>query len=472
MSRAGGELGLLAELTEVVGRPDCVSDPEVTSSFTTDWTRRYSGTAAAVVRPADTSEVAEVLRTAGRHNAAVVAQGGNTGLVGGGVPRARAPKATDGSDRLQLVVSLTRLSGVSQVDTASRVIEAGAGTTLAQADQAAHKEGFHLGIDLGARESATLGGMVATNAGGLHVFRYGSMRSRLVGLEAVLADGTVVSQTSGFAKDSAGPDIAATLAGSEGTLALVTKVLARLEPVSPHRVVALLGVSDMQRALDLVHGPLRALPSLEAAELTLADGMRLVREHAGLPAPPGLGAGATAWITVEAAAETDPTDDLARALDGPGVIAAAAASDEATRKRLWAYRELHAEAVATRGITHKLDVSVRPARLGELVTLVTETVSRVSPTSELYIWGHVADGNLHVNVVGPEPSDYAVDDAVLRLVGELGGSISAEHGIGVAKNRWLSLSRDEGSLAAMARVKEALDPAHTLNPGVLDPSYH
>jgi FAD/FMN-containing dehydrogenase len=211
---------LASELEAVVGAPNCLTDEELVASFTTDWTGRYSGAAVAVVRPASAEEVAAILIVAGRHGAAVIPQGGNTGLVGGSVPRA------DGeSDRPQLVLNMRRLAGVDQLDVASRLLGAGAGTTLAAAQEAASLAGFHLGIDLAARDSATLGGMVATNAGGLHVFRYGSMRARVAGLEAVLADGTIVSHMSGLVKDNVGWDLQALLAGSEGTLAVVTRVM-------------------------------------------------------------------------------------------------------------------------------------------------------------------------------------------------------------------------------------------------------
>jgi FAD/FMN-containing dehydrogenase len=454
---------LASELEAVVGAPNCLTDQELVASFTTDWTGRYSGAAVAVVRPASAEEVAAILIVAGRHGAAVIPQGGNTGLVGGSVPRA------DGeSDRPQLVLNMRRLAGVDQLDVASRLLGAGAGTTLAAAQEAASLAGFHLGIDLAARDSATLGGMVATNAGGLHVFRYGSMRARVAGLEAVLADGTIVSHMSGLVKDNVGWDLQALLAGSEGTLAVVTRVMLWMEPLARHRVAALVALPDAHVAVDLVTGALRSLSSLEAAELTLVDGMRLVCEHAGLPEPIGLAEGATAWLTVEAASSQDPTDELAEALADDRVLAAAVGADSPSRARLWAYRERHTEAVATLGIPHKLDVAVVPSRLPVLLDALPGAVGEVCPGAQLIVWGHVADGNVHVNVIGPPPDDYVTDDAVIELVLDLGGSISAEHGVGVAKNRWLAAARPPGTLDLMARVKRALDPGSILNPGVLE----
>ncbi len=469
MSQSDGRAaGLLSELEAIVGAPNCVSDPEIVGSFTTDWTGRFSGDAVAVLRPASTAEVAAVLVVAGRHGAAVIPQGGNTGLVGGSVPRARSRTDAAGGGRPQLVLSLRRLDAIDVSDPAARLLGAGSGTTLGAAQAAARSVGLHLGIDLAARDSATLGGMVATNAGGLQVFRYGAMRARTAGLEAVLADGTVVSHWKGLAKDNVGWDLAGLLSGSEGTLAVITRVLVRLEPLALHRLAALVAMADIRSAIDLVTGPLRSLSCLEAAELTLTDGMQLVCAHSGLPEPIGVAEGATAWLTVEAASSTDPTDELAEALDDERVLAVAVGVDDAARERLWAYRERHTEAVSTLGIPHKLDVSVMPSRLPELFEALPGLVETASPGARLVVWGHVADGNVHVNVVGPSPDDFAAEDAVVRSVLDLNGSISAEHGIGVAKTRWLAAARPPGTLEPSRRVRRALDPGAILNPGVLE----
>lgn len=465
MSRAASAPGgLLSALGEAVGPAHCITDPDRLDSYTTDWTGRFRGEAVAAVRPASNDEVAAVLLAAGAAGAAVIPQGGKTGLVGGSVPRS----APGPPERPQVVLSTSRLGGVSSCDRAARLLDAGAGTILAEAQQEAGARGMHLGIDIAARGSATLGGMVATNAGGMHVMRYGPMRARLAGLEAVLADGTVATQMSGLVKDNVGWDLPSLLAGSEGTLAVVTRVLVRTEPQPAHRVTALAGLRDAQSAVALAVGPLSALASVEAVELTLQAGMQLVREHASLAEPPGAGGGASAWLTVEATSDRDPTDELAAALDDPGVLDVAVGMDAAARERLWAYRERHTDGVSSLGVPHKLDVSVRPERLHELVDALPAEVEKASPGARLIVFGHVADGNLHVNVVGPAADDSTVDDAVFRLVLGLGGSISAEHGVGVAKARWLSAARSPGTLEVMRRVKRALDPAGVLNPGIFD----
>lgn len=454
---------LVAALRDVVGSSGCLTDPEVTASFGTDWTGRFSGPAAAVVRPRSAREVAGVLEACRRHGAAVIPQGGNTGLVGGGVPRPLL--ATP-----QVVLSLSKMATVHRCDARAGLLEADAGVTLATAAKVASAAGCHLGIDLGARDSATLGGMLATNAGGIHVLRFGPMGSRVAGVEAVLADGSVLSHMSGLAKCSTGPNPVALLAGSEGTLAVVTRVLMRLLPAPAQRSVALVALrGGVEAAVRLVSGPLRAVAGLQAAELTLGAGMRLACERAGLPSPVGMKEGATAWLTLEAAGDDDPTEPLARALEDDEVIGAAVATAPAARDRLWAYREKHTEAIATLGIPHKLDVSVLPELLPELVGALEERIAAASPEARTFVFGHIAEGNVHVNVVGPAPEDDSVDEAVLRLVIELGGSISAEHGVGVAKRRWLSEAVDSGELEVGRRVKRALDPDDILNPGVLAP---
>ena len=444
-------------LTEVVGPAHVLVDADVRAPYETDWTRRFSGAARLVVRPADADEVATVVAACTGAGAPVVPQGGNTGLVGGGVPRGG-----------EVVLSLARLRALGPVDAVAGEVTVGAGATLGALQAHAGAVGLAFGVDLAARDSATVGGMVATNAGGIHVLRHGPMRRQVVGLEAVLADGSVLRRLPGLAKDSTGYDLPGLLVGSEGTLGVVTAVRLRLVPAYAERVVALLGVADTAAAVGLLPR-LRALPSLDAVEVMYPEGLALVRAHAGLPAP--LPARHGAYLLVECAGDADPTDELAGALEGaPEVAEAAVGRTSGERAALWAYRERHTEAVNAAGVPHKLDVALP---LGELVAFeaaLRRRVAEVDASARLVLFGHLDDGNLHVNVLGPGPDDDAVDDAVLRLVAHHGGSISAEHGVGVAKARWLPLTRDAADRAAMAAVKRALDPAGLLNPGVIVPA--
>jgi FAD/FMN-containing dehydrogenase len=293
------------------------------------------------------------------------------------------------------------------------------------------------------------------------------MRRQVLGVEAVLADGSVISRLTGLRKDNTGYDLAGLLCGSEGTLGIVTRARLALVPPMPRRAVALLALDDAAPAVALVGTLRRELPSLTAAELFLDEGLDLVTRHCGLARP--FTAPHPAYLLLEVAGREDPTDDLLAALGEFPSADAVLASDASGCERLWQLRERHTEALSAEGIPHKLDVTLPAARLAECVGRLAPTVSAAAPEARTIIYGHVGDGNLHVNILGPAPDDEAADEAVLRLVIEMGGSISSEHGIGVAKARWLVRDRGEPDVAAMRVVKRALDPQNLLNPGVLFP---
>ncbi|MGH8887779.1 MAG: FAD-binding oxidoreductase [Egibacteraceae bacterium] len=443
---------LAVTLARIVGMAHVLTDPARMAAYETDWTRRWQGRARCVVRPADTGEVTAMLAACHGADAPVVPQGGNTGLVGGGVPR-----------QGEVVLSLTRLDDLEPVDETAAQVTVGAGATLSNVRAHVAPHGLDVGVDLGARDSATIGGMVATNAGGIHMLRHGPMRRQVVGVEAVLADGRVVRRLEGLTKDNTGYDLPGLLAGSEGTLAVITRVRLALVPVPRARVAALLAVEGIEAALFIL-SRLRRLPSLEAAEIVWADGVALVCAHTGCPPP--FAEPHPAYLLVECSADDDPTEALAETLARTRAVRdAAVAADRQGRQRLWAYRERQGEAINAAGIPHKLDVTLP---LGALAAFEREVRDRVAKAgARAIVFGHLGDGNLHVNVLGPPPDDEAIDEAVLRLAATHGGSISAEHGIGVAKARWLHLTRSEADRAAMAAIKHALDPRGILNPGVI-----
>jgi FAD/FMN-containing dehydrogenase len=453
---------LITALADVVGPSQVLTDPELTASFETDWTGRFAGRAAAVVRPGSTAEVAAVMALLSDAGRPVVPQGGNTGLVGGGVPL-----------HGEVVLSLRRLAGIDEVDVAAGQVTAGAGTTLSAVDAAAAGAGLAFGVDLAARDSATVGGMVATNAGGLRMLRYGGMRAQTAGVEAVLADGRVVSHLGGLAKDNTGYDLAGLLAGSEGTLAVLTRLRLRLVPRLEHRTTGLLAFADADAALEALVALRRLLPgSLETVELFLADGVALVCDHLGL-APP-FGRLDPVYLLVEVAGTHDPTEELAEAVvDGVGdrALDGAVEAEPAGRARLWRYREAHTEAINAAGVPVKLDVTLPIGEITGFLSAVCTAVARAAPGARCVLFGHAGDGNIHVNVLGAGEGARAaaVEDAVLRLVAGLGGSISAEHGIGAAKRRWLHLNRSPVEIDAFRAIKRALDPAGILNPHVLLP---
>ena len=444
-------------LIEVLGPSRVLTDPELTRPFAVDWTGRYQGATPVVVRPGSVDEVAEVLVRCHEARVAVVPQGGNTGLVGGGVPLAG-----------ELVLSLTGLRRLDPVDDVALQVTAGAGVTIEALAEHAAAAGLAYGVDLASRGTATVGGTVATNAGGLHVLRWGGTRQQLTGIEAVLADGRVLRDLRGLPKDNTGYDLAGLLCGSEGTLAVITAARVRLVPRYPERVVALVGMTDVDAAVRAVAAWRRTIDGIDAAELFLAEGLALVCEVEGRPRP--FERDWPAYVLLEASGHTDPTEAMATAVaavDGVGDVAVA--TDSAGRAELWAYREGHTTAINTLGPPHKLDVSLPLDRLARFVAEVPAVVAAVAPAARTWLFGHVGDGNIHVNVTGVAPGDERVDDAVLRLAVAGGGSISAEHGIGTAKRPWLHLNRSPAELAAMAAVKRALDPTGILNPNVLLP---
>jgi FAD/FMN-containing dehydrogenase len=439
----------LDDLRAVVGDAQVLVDADVRAGYEVDWTGRFRGSTPAVVRPGTTDEVAAVVRICADHGIALVPQGGNTGLVGGGVPLTG-----------EVVLSTRRLDGLGPVDPRTGQVTAGAGVTLGTLQAHARAAGWAVGVDLAARDSATVGGMVATNAGGLNFLHHGGMRQQLVGVEAVLGDGSVVAHLGGPPKDNTGYDLAGLLCGSEGTLGIVTEARVQLIPPVAAPATALAAVAGVDDALAAVGRLGRAGVVLEAAEVMLEAGMALVCAHLGTPPP--FATPSAAYLLVE---WDGPVEAFAAAQLPDAVVA----DDGARRAALWRYREAHTEAVNALGVPHKLDIALPLGELERFAVDVQRAVAAVAPAATVVLFGHVADGNLHVNVVGPPPDDDAVDDAVFRLVAERGGSISAEHGIGTAKKPWVHLARTPAELAAFRALKHALDPAGILNPNVLLP---
>jgi FAD/FMN-containing dehydrogenase len=446
---SGGELsgGLLGEFASVVGEAHVLTG-DATAGYAVDWTGRFRGHAPAVLRPADTAEVAGVLAVCHRAGVPVVPQGGNTGLVGGGVP-----------GHGEVVLSLARLDRLDPVDIDAGQVTAGAGVPLQRVADA--DPGLDLGVLIASRDSATVGGAVATNAGGLRVLRYGPMRAQLRGAEAVLADGTVVSHLAGLVKDNTGYDYPGLLAGSEGTLAVITAVRVQLVPRPADPVTVIVGLGGAAEVHDLARAALRAVPGLLSAEFFTRAGLDVLAEYVGLVSP--LRDPVPAFLLLEAAGPGAAEDLASLAGDYPVAVATTAAD----RARLWAYRERHPEAAGFLGVPLKLDVSVPAANWVTLATGVGEVVRAVDPDARLISYGHVADGNLHVNVVPSADADGRHEDAVFGFVASLGGSISAEHGIGALKARWLPLIRSAPERALFARIRAAFDPAGILNPHVL-----
>jgi FAD/FMN-containing dehydrogenase len=448
---------LLRAFAQVAGEAHVLTG-DATAGHAVDWTGAFAGHAPAVLRPADTGQVAALLALCADAGVAVVPQGGNTGLVGGGVPL-----------HGEVVLSLARLDRLGPADPDAGQVTAGAGVTLQRVADAA--AGLDFGVHIASRASATVGGAVATNAGGLRVLRYGPMRSQLRGIEAVLPDGTVVSHLAGLAKDNTGYDYPGLLAGSEGTLAVVTAARLRLVPRATDPVTAVIGLDDLAGVHGLALRAVREVPGLLSAEFFGLAGLEVLAQRAAvaLPLP-----GRPPWYLLLEAAGPERGGPESGGPDAAGALAELAADLPAAvavtgpdRARLWACRERHPEVAGFLGVPLKLDVSVPAAQWVRLAAGVPGVVAAVDPGARVFTYGHVADGNVHVNVVPAAPPDGRHEDAVFSFVVSLGGSISAEHGIGALKARWLPLVRSPAERALFARIRAAFDPAGILNPHVL-----
>jgi len=444
------------QLATIVGSGHVLADPALREPFEHDLTGRYGAPASVVVRPASTDEVAAVVRVCAETRTPLVPQGGNTGLVGGGVPRGG-----------EVVLSLTRLDELGPVDTVASQVTAGAGATLEAVQTHARAAGLAFGVDHGARSGASIGGMVSTDAGGAQVLRYGTMRAQVMGMEAVFANGRVMRRLAGLLKDTAGYNLPQLMIGSEGTLGVVTSARLKLVPALPRAVAALVAVRDTAAAVRLMRDLRARAATLQAVEVFYADGMRLVCERRELTPP--FREDHPVYVLAECAARDDPLEDLAGAIDDALVLDVAVADDSARREALWAFRDFHNEAIAAAGVPHKLDVTVPLGALSEFESRVRVLVRELAPRARTIIYGHLGDGNLHVNVLGLDPADERCDEAILRLVAELDGSISAEHGVGVLKRRWLGLTRTAEEIDMMRTLKRTLDPHGILNPGAVLP---
>lgn len=419
---------------------------------------------AALLLPRDTQDVSDILRQCRQHGLAVVVQGGLTGLAGGAHPRPG-----------EVALSLERMQGVEEIDADCATLTALAGTPLQVAQEAAEAAGFMLPIDLGARGSCTIGGIVATNAGGNHVVRYGMTRRHVLGLEAVLPDGTVLRRLNKMAKNNAGLDWTQLLIGAEGTLGIVTRVVFALQAQPGAVRTALVAVSDFAAALALLRRGGRELPggwlTFEAMWREFID---LAVDTIGVAVP--MARGADLWLLLES---TGTADDpaLERMLDAAmadGLVTdAVLAASEAQRRQIWALRESPYEYHHHLPRMLGFDVSVPRNQMHAAVEAVRSAMAGQFPNERLGLFGHVGDSNLHVLATLPEQGEAAakaqIEALVYGIVAERGGSISAEHGIGQSKRAWLHLSRTPEELALLRQLKVAIDPDELLNAGRVFP---
>ncbi len=459
----------------LLGPKGLSTDPSVLSPWLTDWRGRYTGRALALASPESTQQVSELLKLCAVHGIAVVPQGGNSGMVGG---------ATPDESGTALLLSLRRMNRVLELDPVNRKITCEAGLVLQVLHETAAENGLRFPLTLGGKGSATIGGLISTNAGGNQVLRHGSMRALVLGLEAVLADGSVFSMLTPLKKDNRGFDLKQLLIGSEGTLGIVTAATLKLVPALADRAVIWAGLPSLQaaRAL-LLHCEEHAGQQLEGFEVIPHSCLQSVTAYLPDARPPL--AEDHAWhAVIEVVADKAQAPALrelceamlAAAFENGLVEDAALAASEAQAEAMWLIRESIAPAERAQGAAVQHDISVAVERMPEFVDTIVPVIEADWPGTRAIAFGHLGDGNVHFHVLAPaganeaawqEGDAEAISNQVYDMVVAWGGSISAEHGIGQHKRSELHRLGDPVSLAMMARVKQALDPSGLLNPGKL-----
>jgi FAD/FMN-containing dehydrogenase len=467
---------LLSALAERLGPRGFTRAAGDMAPWLTDWRGRYQGNAAAMVSPASTDEVQAVVAACAEARTALVPQGGNTSMVGGATP--------DGGGGA-LLLSLRRMNRIRSVSAEDNVLVAEAGVILANVHEAAAGAGRRFPLSLGAKGSATVGGLVSTNAGGTQVLRFGPMRSLVLGLEAVFPDGSVVNGLSALRKDNRGYDVKQWLIGAEGTLGVVTAASLKLVAAIGSRAVAWVGLSSPSDALALLRFLEDRLgEAVESFELVPAAALDLVLRHVpGTRAPL---ATRQPWnVLVEAVAPAGAEEAagrleaaLGQALEAGLARDATLAASDAQAEALWRLRESIAEAERQEGPSLKHDISVPVAAMPAFLEAEGAAIERDFPGTRVVAFGHLGDGNIHFNVQAPAGADGArwiaaegsgITRDVYDRVTAAGGSISAEHGIGQTKRDALARTAEPARLALQRRIKAALDPDSIMNPGKLFP---
>jgi FAD/FMN-containing dehydrogenase len=466
---------LIGRLKDVVGPSGVVTEPAEMAGYLADWRNAYAGTAAAVVRPASTDEVAGVMRLCHRAGVAVVPQGGNTGMCGGAVP--------DTSGR-QLVVSLTRMRRIRDLDVANQTITVEAGAILQAVQEAAAGSGKLFPLSLGAQGSCTIGGNLATNAGGTGVLRYGTMRDLTLGLEVVLPDGRIWNGLRGLRKDNTGYDLKQLFIGAEGTLGIITAAVLKLFPALRSRVTAWVALPEIQAAIDLI-GIVRDVAGdrLTGFEIMSRQSVDFVLRHS--PAARDTFADRHPWYALVELSDSLPVAGLDEVIESALesavqrdlVVDAVVASSAAQAAALWALREGISEAQNHEGPSLKHDITVPISSIPAFVQRTDQELEEAAPGIRIVTYGHAGDGNVHYNLSKPLGSDdddfraRAADFA--RIIYDqtlaFNGSISAEHGLGQSKLGIIADYKDSCELALMREIKQQFDPRGLMNPGKVVP---
>jgi FAD/FMN-containing dehydrogenase len=463
---------LIDAVAKRCGPKSVLTDAAEVEPWLSDWRGRFHGHSAAILQPGSTDEAAQIVRMANELGVPLVPQGGNTGMVAGATP------PEDGS---ALVLSLRRMNRIRSLDAGAGIAIAEAGVILANLHAAAEEQGRRFPLTLGARGSCTIGGLCATNAGGTQVLRFGTMRSLVLGIEAVLPDGTIHDGLSGLKKDNRGYNLDQLLLGSEGTLGIITAVALRLVPAIKGRAVAWLGLGSPADALAVLRALEAATSHVEGFEIVPADSLALVLKH--IPGTRAPLEGQHPWhvlieLTDDGSLDEAPDALLGRLLapmiDQGLVKNAVIAATEAQAESFWRIRDSISEAERAEGPTLAHDISVAVPQMPEFMVAASKEVERAFPGTIASGFGHLGDGNVHFHVragADARPDWYETDaPGITRLVHDLvtaaGGSISAEHGIGQMKRDELARLAPS-RVAALKAIKQALDPKGIMNPGKL-----
>ena len=467
---------IVAALAAIVGDSACVTEPADTAAFTTDYRKLHHGKAVAVVLPATTDEVSRVMAWCHEHDVPVVPQGGNTSLMGGSVPDAVGDA---------VVLNLRRMNKVIEVDAVNDTMTLQAGVTLNAARSAAEGSGRLFPLRIGSEGSCQIGGNLSTNAGGTAVLRYGNMRDLVLGVEAVLPDGRIYSGLRGLRKDNTGYDLKQLFIGSEGTLGIVTAAVLKLMPQQRSSSVAFVAVENPGAAVALLGEAKKAAgQAVTAFELISGPALELVLDYLGGIAPPL--AGRHDWMVLieltsggdSAVLDQQMVQILEAGLESGLVLDAAVAASGADAQAFWRIREEISDAQTRTGGSIKCDVSVPLSRIAGFIEEASAAVLAIEPAARMVVYGHMGDGNVHFNPLRPAnrgaPEFLAachdsVSHAVDALAHAQGGSISAEHGIGVAKRDDLTRYKSSVELQLMWQLKKALDPKNLLNPSKVLP---
>ena len=451
----------LQALRQTLGAEAVLSGDAVPARYHTDWSGTPPVAPLALVRPRSTEDVSATLRLCHQHRVPVVPQGGLTGLAGAAVPSADC-----------VALSLERMPAIEAIDARSATMTVQAGATLQAVQEAAVDAGLAFGVDLGARGSCQIGGNVATNAGGNGVLQHGMMREQVLGLEVVLADGTVLPMLRPMLKNNTGYDLKQFFIGSEGTLGIITRVLLRLRPMPQAKATALVAMPSFDQALAVLqHMQQRFGNSVAAFELMWDSFVQTSMRWQKLQAPFAGSHPLLALIDVDGKDEASLREAveaaLGEAMEAGDVLDAVIAQSHTQAKTLWKLREAPAEMNAHMHPPVNFDVSLPQAEIGRFADAVQAAFDARWPGHHSIFFGHVGDGNLHVSTDGKTVNGEcdAVEAELYRIVGEFHGSVSAEHGIGLHKKPFLTLSRTPQELAAMRAIKAALDPLDLMNPG-------